>query len=147
MSSEFVETVALRDLVEAVPQLVGRVGVGAAPEGAGGEVLAPPYAVITGSNEATSAERFSSPILARRPSWIIHAVGTTELGAVQVLDWIDAQLRPGGRGVVPVVPGRATKPITRLERPGNAEDNAVRPSVWYAIAVYGFESNPARPTT
>jgi hypothetical protein len=146
VSGEFAETVALRDLIEAVPQLVGRVGVGAAPTSADGTVLAPPYAVVTGSNEATSVERFSSPIAARRPSWIIHAVGTTELGAVQVLDWIDAQLRPGGRGVIPVVPGHTTKPISRLERPGNAEDDAVQPSVWYAIAVYGFESATARPT-
>lgn len=147
VSAEFEETVALRALVETVPQLAGRVGVGAAPTSGDGKVLTPPYAVLTLSNEATETDRFSSPVAARRPSWILHAVGTSELGAIQVLGWIDARLRPGGRGVVPVVPGRATKRITRLERPGNAEDDAVQPSVWYAIAVYGFESNPARPTT
>ncbi|WFR66637.1 hypothetical protein P9139_18105 [Curtobacterium flaccumfaciens] len=110
-------------------------------------MLTPPYTVITGSNEATNTDRFASPLASRRPSWIVHAVGTTELGAVQVLDWIDARLRPGGRGVIPTVPGRVTSRISRLERPGNAEDDSVQPSVWYAIAVYGFESNPARPTT
>lgn len=145
--SEYDETVALRALIEEVPQLEGRVGVGTAPKTADGTPLAPPYAVLTGSNEAATTDRFSSPVASRRPSWIVHAVGTTELGAVQVLEWIDARLRPRGRGVVPVVPGRYTQPISRLERPGNAEDNAVQPSVWYAIAVYGFESNPARSTT
>jgi hypothetical protein len=145
--SEYGETVALRELIESVPQLIGRVGVGSAPKTADGTPITPPYAVLTGANEATATERFSSPIAVRRPSWIVHAVGTTELGAVQVLDWIDGRLRPGGRGAVPVVPGRSTKPITRLERPGNAEDDAAQPTVWYAIAVYGFESNPARPTT
>lgn len=146
-SVEYDESVALRSLIEADPRLVKRVGVGAAPVGADGKPLAPPYVVLTGSNLAEERDRFASPIAPRRPSWILHAVGASELAAVAVLGWVDARLRPDGRGVVPVVPGRATKRITRLERPGNAEDDAVQPSVWYAIAVYGFESNPARPTT
>jgi hypothetical protein len=146
-SVEYDEAIALRTLIEADPRLSKRVGIGAAPAGSDGKPIAPPYVVLTGSNLAEQTDRFSSPVGSRRPSWILHAVGASELAAVAVLGWVDARLRPGGRGVTPIVPGRATKPIARLERPGNAEDNAVQPSVWYAIAVYGFESNPARTTT
>ena len=51
------------------------------------------------------------------------------------------------RGITIPVPGRRTRPVRRLERPGNAEDDAVQPSVWSAIAVYAFESDPAPTTT
>lgn len=137
-TTEFDEAVAMRALVEADPRLTGRVGIGRAPAGADGAVLTPPYAVLTQSNTTESQDRFAGPVSNRRPSWILHAVGESELAAVAVLGWVHRRLA----GVTPDVPGRRTKPIRRIERPGNAEDDAVKPSVWYAIAIYAFESDP-----
>jgi hypothetical protein len=137
-SVEFDETVALRDLIETDARLVGRVGVGAAPKDPDGSVMQPPYVVLTGSNTREQQDRFAGPVSNRRPSWVLHATGSSELAAIAVLGWVHARLD----GKVPVVAGRKTKPIRRIERPGNAEDDVVRPSVWYAIAVYAFESDP-----
>ena len=149
---DFQETVALRDVLAAIPQLAGRVGVGRAPEDPAGEILSAedPYAVIYGSRTDETGDRFAALQWRRRPSWIVHAVGSSELAAIAALGWIDDALRPGvmRRGITVPVPGRRTKPVRRLERPGNAEDDAVQPSVWSAIAVYAFESDPApAPTT
>jgi hypothetical protein len=144
---DYAEAVAFRDAIRSIPQLVGRVGLGQAPETPDGKPLdaSVPYAVIYGSRTDESTDRFAAASWRRRPSWIVHGVGATELAAVTALGWIDDRLRPGAlrRGVTIPVPGRRTSPVARLERPGNAEDDAAEPSVWSAIAVYGFESDPA----
>lgn len=144
---DYAETVAFRDVIASIPQLVGRVGLGKAPETADGKPLSAdkPYAVIYGSRTDESSDRFAAAAWRRRPSWIVHGVGATELAAIATLGWIDDRLRPGTfrRGITIAVPGRTTSPVKRLERPGNAEDDAAQPSVWSAIAVYGFESDPA----
>lgn len=135
---EFDEAVAMRGLLEADPRLTGRVGIGAAPKMPDGSVLVPPYVVMTGSTTREEQDRFAGPLSHRRPSWILHGVGTSELAAVAVLGWAHTRLAD----VAPVIPGRRTKPIRRTERPGNAPDDAAQPPVWYAIAVYAFESDP-----
>lgn len=137
-TTEFDETIALRTLLEEDDRLEGRVGIGKAPVGPGDIVLQPPYAVLTGSTIREEQDRFAGPVSHRRPSWIVHGVGDTELSAISVLGWVHGRLS----GVVPTIPGRRSTRIRRIERPGNAEDTAVRPSVWYAIAVYAFESDP-----
>lgn len=150
-TEDFDETVAFRDVIGSIPQLVGRVGVGRALTNPDGTVIAAdkPYAVIYGSRTDESTDRFAAAGWRRRPTWIVHAVGSSELAAVAALGWIDDKLRPGSfrRGITIPVRGRITSPVQRLERPGNAEDDAIKPSVWSAIAVYGFESNPAPTTT
>jgi hypothetical protein len=147
---DFAETIAFRDAIAAIPALTGRVGVGKAPAGPDNSVLIAddPYVVIFGSKAVEDGGRFSATPWRRRPSWIVHAVALNELAAIAALGWVDDALRPRPfrRGIVIDVPGRQTKPVQRLERPGNAEDDAAEPSVWSAIAVYGFESEPA-PTT
>lgn len=144
---DYAETIAFRNTIASVPQLAGRVGVGRAPTDGAGTVLSAddPYVVIYGSRTDESPDRFSATQWRRRPSWIVHAVASSELGAIAALGWVDDRLRPGPfrRGVTIPVAGRRTKPVSRLERPGNAEDDAVQPSVWSAIAVYAFESDPA----
>ncbi|PYY32356.1 hypothetical protein [Curtobacterium sp. MCBD17_030] len=146
-TEDFDETVAFRDVIAAIPQLAGRVGVGKAPTMADGTVIPAdkPYAVIYGSRTDETSDRFAAAGWRRRPTWIVHAVGSSELSAVAALGWIDDKLRPGPyrRGITIPVRGRTTSPVQRIERPGNAEDDAVKPSVWSAIAVYGFESDPA----
>jgi hypothetical protein len=148
---DYAETIALRDTIRAIAQFNGRVGVGAAPTDGTGAVLSAddPYVVIYGSRTDESPDRFSATQWRRRPSWIVHAVASSELAAIAALSWVDDRLRPGPfrRGITIPVPGRRTKPVRRLERPGNAEDDAVQPSVWSAIAVYAFESDPAPTTT
>jgi hypothetical protein len=146
-TEDFDETVALRDVIAAIPQLVGRVGVGRAPTLPDGTVIPAdkPYAVIYGARTDETSDRFAAAGWRRRPTWIVHAVGSSELAAVAALGWIDDKLRPGPfrRGIAIPVRGRNTSPMQRLERPGNAEDDSIKPSVWSAIAVYGFESDPA----
>lgn len=148
---DFHETLAFRDAVEGIPQLAGRVGVGRAPEDATGAILSAedPYVVIYGSRTDETGDRLAALQWRRRPSWIVHAVASSELAAIAALGWVDDTLRPGvmRRGITIPVAGRRTKPVQRLERPGNAEDDAVQPSVWSAIAVYAFESDPAPTTT
>lgn len=143
---DYRETIAFRDAIASIPQLVGRVAVGQAPEDPSGEVLSAetPYVVIYGSRADETADRFAALQWRRRPSWIVHAVAASELAAVAALGWVDDALRPGvmRRGITIPVQGRRTSPVQRLERPGNAEDDVVQPSVWSAIAVYAFESVP-----
>lgn len=147
---DYAETVAFRSAIESVPQLAGRVEVGRAPVDPTGEVLSAdtPYVVIYGTTTTEDRDRFAALAWRRRPSWIVHAVGSSELAAVAALGWVDDALRPPPfrRGITIPVLGRRTEPVERLERPGNAEDDAAHPSVWSAIAVYAFESNPAAIT-
>lgn len=143
--TEFDETVAIRDLIRSDPRLIDRVIVGSdSDEDNDIPVLDPPYVTISRSRTAIAEERLGLEV--DRPSWNISGVGDTELAADAVLGWVDAKLRPDGRGVTLAVPGRRTWPIRRLERPGNATDYEATPPVAYAIAVYGFESirDPSR---
>jgi hypothetical protein len=146
-ATDFEETIAFRNTISAIPQFAGRVGVGSAPLGPDKSVLSAddPYAVITGSTADETPDRFAASAWKRRPSWIVHVVAATELSAIIGMGWIDDVLRPGPfrRGITIPVPGRSTRPVRRLERPGNALDDIADPAVWYAIAVYGFESDPA----
>jgi hypothetical protein len=145
-AAEHLEANALRALIETDARLTDRVGIGKAPErdGAGDEPLVPPYVVLFRSHDDDSPESLTATGFRRRPSFNLHATSTTANGADDVLGWVDEILRPGPlkRGVTLAVPGRRCKPIRRLERPGTAEDDSVRPSVWTAIAVYAFESYP-----
>lgn len=144
-AAEHLEALAVRALIEEDPRLVDRVGIGDAPQGTGDQPLAPPYVLLLRAYDDEGSDRLTGPAT-RRPSFTVQAVSTTSNGADDVLGWVDARLRPGAakRGAVPVVPGRRCKPIRRLERPGNAEDDTATGAVtWNALAVYAFESYPA----
>jgi hypothetical protein len=137
---EFDETKALRDLLASDPRLAGKVIVGTDIDAETmTPVTEPPYVVIRRAITRTTQDRLTGPDV-DRPSWTVSAAAESELAADAVLGWVDAKLRPDGRGVTLAVPGRRTNPFRRLERPGNATDFDVHPPVAYAIAVYGFES-------
>ena len=141
------ETRALRDRVRTHAQLAAATFVttdqdpGADPD-APRTLTAPPYVLIYPGGGVDGQDRVTGPYTDRDPSFSLHCVGESALAAEIVADWVDAVLRPGGRGVRLDVPGRRIGALRRVDVGPALDDDSTRPVVWYVPVIYRFRSQP-----
>lgn len=111
------------------------VYVGEAP----GDAL-PPYVVLVPQRNADEQARLTGPMVSEVVQVAARSVGVTWDQASWVDERLDGVLRPGGRGVCLVVPGRVTGPVERRGSDVGPDDDAGR--VWSVVSSFRFWSRP-----
>jgi hypothetical protein len=128
-------TAAVIAALKADPGLV--VFEGIAPDG-----QPYPYALVRPGLATDRQERLTGPQSTFNPSYTVLACGGDPDQAEWVAEHVDTALRPRGRGILPVVPGRSTGPVNRDSLQPLLPDDDSQPPGWYRVAEYSFRSAP-----
>jgi hypothetical protein len=132
------ESAAVRALIQRQPALATKTFMSLV-----GAQMAVPYVVIHPGADYDNQDNLAGPYVHRRPSFTVHSVGTSAEQAQLVAEWVDAQLRPNGRGVKPDVAGRRTGQIMRDSTLPAQLDTDTSPPLVYMVSEYAFKSSPA----
>lgn len=137
------EVDTVKAILDASPSMAGRVFVTEAYDRDGKPLIETPYWVIHPAGGSDSQTRLTGDYAEHEASFVIHSVHDDADGALWGNEQVDGALRPRGRGVIPLVPGRRTDPVRRDALLPVDVDRDSTPSLVFVPAEYAFTSAPA----
>lgn len=135
---------AIRDAILASPRFpAGKLYEGRASTTDGKPITGTWYVVMQSGETTDRQERMTGPYATEEVTEVFQCVGTTVEQTLGVVRDLDSILRPGGRGLQIIVPGRTVQPLRRTYVAGVQSDSDISPPLWWQTVEYTYRSRPA----